>query len=409
MAKFFVAGTFALYIGVFMAALGWADLLIAYGIGGSNSGFFIQGGVVIEILIFSLGLGYRIRKNEQEKQSYQEKLILQLRENELLQSKITNELEDKVQERTKEIEAQKTEIIKKSDDLKTANIEIRAQKETAENAYIKLKAAQESLVRSEKMASLGQLTAGIAHEINNPINFVSSNIKPLKTDFGELKELLDAYMQLNSTDTAISKKVEETHLKGKQLDAPYLLQEIENLLNGIEIGASRTKEIVAGLKSFSRLNEDTLKRADVHAGINNTLLLLGYKLKINIEIVKEFGEDIPEIECYPGQLNQVYMNLLDNAISAIAEKGKIKISTRQLKKGDESMVEINIEDNGSGMPAAVQKHIFEPFFTTKEVGKGSGLGLSITYGIIQQHNGTINVKSKVGKGTTFEIKLPVDQ
>jgi len=408
MSKFFMAGTFALYTGVFLAALGWANLLIDYGIGGSNSGFFIQIGVVVEILSFSLGLGYRIRKNENEKQSYQEKLILQLRENEILQAKITNELEDKVRERTKEIEAQKAEIIKKSEDLKVANKEIYAQKETAEKAYTQLKAAQESLVRSEKMASLGQLTAGIAHEINNPINFVSSNIKPLKKDFEELKDLLDTYIQLNSKQESLNEQLQNAHKKSDELDTPYLLEEIENLLNGIEIGAERTKEIVAGLKSFSRLNEDTIKRADVHAGINNTLLLLGNKTKGHIEIIKEFGEGIPSIECYPGQLNQVFMNLLDNAIGAIEEKGIIRITTKYIT-GKKNMVEILFEDNGIGMSQEVQKHIFEPFFTTKEVGKGSGLGLSITYGIIKQHQGNISVDSKLGKGATFKIKLPIEQ
>ncbi|MEM1138111.1 MAG: 7TM diverse intracellular signaling domain-containing protein, partial [Bacteroidota bacterium] len=404
--RYFILGTFSLYLGVLLAAIGWSNALVEIGIAGSNSAYFIQGGAVLEILAFSVGLGYRIRMNEREKQSYQEKLILQLRENELLQSKTTLELEDKVKERTHEIESQKTEIISQSEKLKVANKEVRAQKEVVEEAYSKLKAAQESMVRSEKMASLGQLTAGIAHEINNPINFVSSNIKPLKRDFAEIKELLESYFKLNPTNDNISQKLTIVHQKKELLDAPFLLDEVEKLLKGIEIGANRTKNIVSGLRSFSRLNEDTIKKASVHNGINNTLLLLGNKMKHNVEVSKHFGDDIPNIECYPGQLNQVFMNLLDNAIYAVNGKGKITISTQNVNNSKKEMVEIAFADNGEGMPKDVLDHIFEPFFTTKEVGKGSGLGLSITYGIIQQHKGNISVKSEPKKGTTFYIHLP---
>jgi len=409
MAKYFLIGTLALYFSVFLAALGWADLLVPWGVGGAASGYFIQIGVVVEILTFSIGLGYRIRKNEKEKQQYQEKLILQLRENELLQAKATNELEGKVKERTQEIETQKAEVLKKSKDLRKANKAIREQKDTAEAAYKKLKAAQESLIRSEKMASLGQLTAGIAHEINNPINFVSSNVKPLKTDFKELRELLDTYMKLKIEENGLGENLSKAHKKSKQYDAPYLLKETEDLLNGIEIGAKRTKEIVAGLKSFSRLNEDTIKISDVHEGINNTLLLLNNKIKERIEVIKNYGEGLPPIECYPGQLNQVFMNILDNAINAIEGKGSITITSDFLKKSDKEMVSLKFEDNGSGMSEEVQRHIFEPFFTTKEVGKGSGLGLSISYGIIQQHKGQISVESQEEQGTAFTILLPTRQ
>ncbi|MBT33688.1 MAG: hypothetical protein CMO01_28830, partial [Thalassobius sp.] len=346
--------------------------------------------------------------NEYEKQNYQEKLILQLRKNESLQAKIKDELESKVKERTREIEEQKTEIISQSEKLREANTEISAQKVAAEDAYIQLKKAQESLVRSEKMASLGQLTAGIAHEINNPINFVSSNVKPLKTDFAEIKELLDCYFKLQLGED-LPAQLKIAHQKKEDLDATYLLEEIESLLNGIEIGANRTKAIVAGLKSFSRLNEDTIKRADIHNGINNTLLLLSNKLRRNVELIKNFDEQIPLIECYPGQLNQVFMNLLDNAIDALNGEGKVTISTNLIHKNSRELVKIAFEDNGKGMPKKVLNHIFEPFFTTKEVGKGSGLGLSITYGIIQQHGGNIIASSEPGKGSCFTIELPVTQ
>jgi two-component system, NtrC family, sensor kinase len=264
-----------------------------------------------------------------------------------------------------------------------------------------IKSAQSQLVQSEKMASLGQLTAGVAHEINNPINFVSANIKPLKDDVEDLLKCITMYDEQIAA-SQLEHHFEPLRLFQKKLDMKMLVDEINGLLKGIEVGAARTTEIVKGLRNFSRLDQSDLKKANINEGIESTLVLLHSFYKDRITVVKNFGE-IPEIDCYPGQLNQVFMNILSNSIQAIDEQGMITITTALLP--DQLM--ISIIDNGHGMSEEVRKKIFDPFFTTKEVGKGTGLGLSITYGIIEKHNGKIEVKSEIGKGTEFIIYLPL--
>jgi len=269
----------------------------------------------------------------------------------------------------------------------------------------KMKSMQEQMIISEKMASLGQLTAGIAHEINNPINFVSSNISPLKTDLKELKELCRKYKDLhNSENVTLDLKNIETFTK--EIDPEFLYHEIETLTNGIEEGAERTKKIVMGLRIFSRMDEDEFKETDIHEGLESTLMLLQNKVKNRIEVKKKYG-DIPHIECIPGKINQVLMNVLNNASEAIRAKGVITISTSLDSK--KKKVIISLKDNGTGMKEAVRRRIFEPFYTTKKIGQGTGLGLSISYGIIEEHHGSIEAKSEVGKGSEFIITLPVKQ
>lgn len=276
-------------------------------------------------------------------------------------------------------------------------------KQKVENTLRELRSAQQQLIQSEKMASLGQLTAGIAHEINNPINFVSANIKPLKEDLADILECIHAY-----ENTVKENKLEDVFAGVQQykakLDIHVSMKEVNDLLRGIEEGASRTSEIVKGLRNFSRLDQNDLKKADLNEGIESTLMLLHSIYKDRVEIVKVFGK-IPEVECFPGQINQVFMNILSNAIQAIPESGTIFIKTWQ--HGDS--VKTSMRDTGSGMPEATRKKIFDPFFTTKDVGKGTGLGLSISYGIIEKHKGKIEVNSEVGEGTEFIITLPIYQ
>jgi signal transduction histidine kinase len=255
-------------------------------------------------------------------------------------------------------------------------------------------------VQSEKMASLGQLTAGIAHEINNPVNFVTSNVSPLRRDIADLLAILTQYENLVATQQFQEKFRAVEELK-KKLEFPHLQQEIENLLNGIQEGARRTTEIVRGLRNFTRLDEDERKPADINKGIESTLLMLQHQLKNRVEVIKDFG-NMPEIMCYPGKLNQAFMNILVNASQAIAGPGKICIKTSY----DGEIVAISIKDTGKGMTEEVKRRIFEPFFTTKDVGEGTGLGLSITYGIIEEHDGNIEVYSTPGKGSEFIITLP---
>ncbi len=269
--------------------------------------------------------------------------------------------------------------------------------------YNKLHKAQMQLVQAEKMASLGQLTAGIAHEINNPINFVSANIEPLKNDIADVLEILHKYEEV------IENKGLKAHFNTvdklkHELELDYIRGEIHALLRGIEEGAVRTKEIVKGLRVFSRLDENAIKLFHIHEGLDSTLTLLKSKLGDRIEVIKNYG-NLPSIEGFPGKINQVFMNILINAVHAMPERGKIFITTSV----KENFVQISIRDTGTGMSEEVKSRIFEPFFTTKDVGEGIGLGLAISFGVIEQHKGNIAVESVLGKGTEFIVTLPIKQ
>ena len=269
-----------------------------------------------------------------------------------------------------------------------------------------LKSTQSQLVESEKMSSLGQLTAGIAHEINNPINFVSSNIYPLRQDIKDLKEVIAKYEELETTQN-IPEKLDEIKKLKKELDYEYLKEELDTIVDGIEEGALRTAEIVSGLRTFSRLDEGALKDVNINEGLESTLVLVNSKLN-GVKINKSLG-NLPDVECNPGKINQLFMNLIDNAIFAVQKKdinneeGYVSIITDQLP-GDK--ISVIIEDNGIGIPDEIKGKLFEPFFTTKAVGEGTGLGLSIVRSIIDEHAGTINVESELNKGTKIEIILP---
>lgn len=273
-------------------------------------------------------------------------------------------------------------------------------------ALTNLKETQSQLVDAEKMSSLGQLTAGIAHEINNPINFVSSNIPPLRQDIEDLKSIILKYEEID-TPKNLNEKLKEIELLKEELDYEFLKEELNSIINGIEIGAKRTTEIVKGLRNFSRLDENDFLVADLNEGIKSTLAILKSEttdIDINIHLTPNC-----EIECYPGKLNQVFLNIINNAIHAVNKsninKGLINISTEKTNGN----VLIKITDNGIGITDDIKNKIFDPFFTTKKVGEGTGLGLSIVYRIIENHKGTIEVASEINKGTTFIIKLPTKQ
>lgn len=327
-------------------------------------------------------------------------LIIHLRTKRLAHLKKV--LERKVKERTREVMEQKEKIQRQAEYVKQVNEELNTSNEELNTALENLRTTQSQLVASEKMASLGQLTAGVAHEINNPINFINGNIPPLKRDFQDILQIIEMYYKTIVQNKLKDYFKEAEELK-EELEYDYLVEEIENLIKGIEEGANRTTAIVKGLRNFSRLDEDEMKRANMNEGINSTLLILRNKLKSGIEVSKDLG-DIPDITCYPGKINQVFMNILNNAADAIDSDGKISIKTYKKDKH----VYISIKDNGKGMNEDTKSRIFEPFFTTKDVGKGTGLGLSISYGIIEKHNGEIQVESEPGKGTEFIIKLPVE-
>jgi signal transduction histidine kinase len=265
-----------------------------------------------------------------------------------------------------------------------------------------LKHAQTQLVQSEKMASLGQLVAGIAHEINNPVNFINAGVDSLSANIEDIRKVLEIYYRI--TPGNVTEKLSEIEELKEKVDYKTAVSEINKLIESIKNGTTRTTEIIRGLRTFSRLDEDILKMADIHEGLDSTLILLHNKYKNRIEIIRDYGK-VPQVECYPGQLNQVFMNLLSNAIDAIENTGKIIIKT-SINGGT---VTISIKDTGHGIPENLKGRIFDPFFTTKSVGKGTGLGLSISHGIIEKHGGAITFYSREGGGTEFIISIPAVQ
>ena len=288
-------------------------------------------------------------------------------------------------------------------ELKRIEKELIEKNEQLEEALQRAKEMQAHLILTEKMASLGQITAGVAHEIKNPLGFIKTNVAPLNRDINDLLSLLEKYDSIISGQK-IQDKFSEIDALKSELDLNGLVKEIHLLLSGIKEGADRTTQIVKSLGNFSRTGEEQLVLGNVHEGIDSTLTLLSGEITNSISIQKNYG-DLPEIECFPGKLNQVFMNILSNAVQAIELKGEIVIKT----SFDGLNTHISITDSGKGMSEEVIKRIFEPFYTTKEMGKGAGLGLAICYNIISQHNGKINVKSELAKGTEFILTLPVKQ
>ena len=348
--------------------------------------YIIYVGSSFEVALLAIALADKINNLRKEKELSQAESLRNLQENEKLIINQNALLEQKVNARTEEL-------------LKT--------NENLNSAMDELKDAQIQLVDAEKMASLGQLTAGIAHEINNPINFVKSNIGPLQMDIDDLISIIDAYQPLHEipVDEIPDKLKEVKRLKDK-IDIDYLKNEVENLVSGIRDGAERTVEIVKGLRTFSRLDEGEIKTVNIYEGLDSTIVLLRNMLNENIIIEKDYQAD-GVIECFPGKLNQVFMNIISNAIHAIklkgdrTEKNYIRIFSRVV----DGMLELHIKDTGVGMPDEVRRKIFDPFFTTKEVGEGTGLGLSIVYKIIFMHFGKIDVQSTPGNGAEFIISL----
>lgn len=276
-------------------------------------------------------------------------------------------------------------------------------KNNLEELNKKLVQAQDQLLQSEKMAAIGQLAAGIAHEINNPIGYVSSNLGTLEKYMADIFEMMDKYDAAEAEMKGKYEVLDEIVEFKKSIDLEYLRQDIQVLLAESREGLGRVKKIVLDMKSFSHSHaDDEWVWADIHAGLESTLNVVWNELKYKCEVKKEFGA-LPPVYCLPSQLNQVFMNLLVNAAQAIEIRGTITLRTGLEK----SWVWVEIADTGKGIPAEDLPHIFDPFFTTKPVGKGTGLGLSISYNVIQKHHGQIEVQSEVGKGTVFRVRLPV--
>ncbi|WYM02674.1 MAG: sensor histidine kinase [Gloeotrichia echinulata DVL01] len=264
--------------------------------------------------------------------------------------------------------------------------------------------SSQQLIQSEKMSSLGRMLAGVAHEINNPVNFIYGNIQHTTAYFQDLLALLEAY-EAKASDDVIQAQSE-------QIDLEFLRQDLPNLLQSMQVGATRAREIVLSLKNFSRLDETALHPVDIHACIDSSLLILNNRIKQGIKVICNYGI-LPNIDGYAGSLYQVFMNILCNAMDALDEQTKIHkskeivITTQRL---EETWVLVKITDNGSGISKENLAKIFDSFFTTKPVGIGTGLGLSISYQIVvEKHGGRLTCESEVGQGTTFAIALPIKQ
>lgn len=346
-------------------------------------------GSTVLVTLLSFALADRINTYRKEKEESQIRAITIAKENERLIREQNIVLEHRVEERTSE--------------LQEAN-------QVLQQTLTNLKETQAQLVESEKMASLGQLTAGVAHEINNPINFVTSNVGPLKRDVAMLWDALAEAERIGLSEMSLEEKQQVLEAYKEEMDLEYLKVEIEFLLKGMHEGASRTAEIVKSMRIFSRVDEDVLKYADINEGLQSTLVILNTVIRGALKVETSWGE-LPEVECYPGKLNQVFLNLITNGVYAINEKygnesgGLLLIST----KVEGENAHITIADNGIGMSKDVLERIFEPFFTTKEVGEGTGLGMSIVYNTIKKHNGEVLIDSEEGRGTTFVLIIPLKQ
>jgi signal transduction histidine kinase len=292
-------------------------------------------------------------------------------------------------------------------------LEMKVQERTKDlsKAYAALKSSQSQVVQSEKMASLGQMVAGVAHEINTPLGFVRSNVELIGDMFKDVKRLMEQYANAfglirspEAADDQVAQAINQLTVSEAETDPHVLLEEADTLISEGMRGLNQINDLVMNLKDFSRLDRSRSDRFDVNAGLDSTLSICRNQLKNTIEIVKDYGE-LPPIEGAPSQINQVFLNIINNASQAIEGAGQIRLTTR----GSADKVQVRIEDTGCGMTPEVMSKIFEPFFTTKDVGKGTGLGLSISYQIIKEHGGNIDVKSQPGKGSAFTITLPVHQ
>lgn len=349
--------------------------------------YSLEIGSSLEIVLLSFALADKINIFRKEKDESQAQALRALQENERIIREQNVFLEAKVDERTTELKETNTELNKTLKELKEAETQ---------------------LIESEKMASLGQLTAGIAHEINNPINFVTSNVKPLKRDVSMLLEIVEHVENIGLENISSEEKKKQIAEYKEEIEFDYLKEELENLLTGISDGASRTAEIVKGLRVFSRLDEDDLKKADINENMDSTLVIANNLIGNRIQLEKKYG-NLPLAECFPGKLNQVFLNIISNGVYAIGKKfgdnigGRLSIETTS----NENNIIVKIADNGIGMDETTKRKLFEPFFTTKEVGEGTGLGMSIVYNTIVKHNGKISVDSKLGEGTEFTIEIPI--
>jgi signal transduction histidine kinase len=372
---------------------------------GLNSTFSTLGGLLALALVGIALVITRLRQTSEEMELRVIDRTLQLRQ--------TNEelLEEKIKVEQSALQAQE-----QAQQLGESEAQLKQKAQALQQSLQELQSIQLQLVQSEKMSSLGQLVAGIAHEINNPVSFIHGNLNPLDNHTQELLKFVKLYQQ------HYPDPVSDIQVMAEDIDLEFLQEDLAKIITSMKIGTDRICQIVLSLRNFSRMDEAASKSVSIHEGIDSTLMILQHRLNPHsnypaIEVIKDYGQ-LPLVACYPGQLNQVFMNLLANAIDTLEEAraqrtvqenndrpSQITIQTSVL---DSQWVEIVIADNGKGVPQEIQKRIFDPFFTTKEIGKGTGMGLSISYQIITEiHKGKLECFSNSNQGTKFTIQIPI--
>jgi two-component system, NtrC family, sensor kinase len=289
--------------------------------------------------------------------------------------------------------------------LRLQNTQLQQERDEQDNLIKQLQEAQSQLLHQEKLASVGQLAAGVAHEINNPVGYISSNLVSLEAYLEDLFSLIKAYENLSKSCPDEQPEKQQVLKVIDDIDYAFLFEDVSSLLDESKEGIVRVKQIVNDLKDFSHAEKVEWKPADLHKGIDSTLNIVNNEIKYKADVIKEYG-DLPLVECIPSQINQIMMNLCVNACHAIEERGTLTIRTSQ---PDPNHVLLQVSDTGKGITEENLKKIFDPFFTTKPIGQGTGLGLSLSFSIIETHKGQISAESEVGKGTTFSILLPIKQ
>jgi PAS domain S-box-containing protein len=331
----------------------------------------------------------------------QRMLLESLEKSQLELIEYSKDLERKVAERTRDLRLS-------NEELQSTNAELRRETDSKDAALRKLKEAQSHLLESEKMIGLGQLAAGVAHEINNPIGFVHSNLNTLGEYLAQIRELLAVYSEAEAAASrggnGLAPVFERARQIKEKMDYNFVVEDSAQVVTDAVEGVQRVAAIVRNLKEFTHIDQGESQWFNVNDGLDSTVKLIWNELKYKAEVRREYGE-VPDIECHAAQLSQLFLNVLMNAAQAIDKKGTITLRT--VANGDQ--VVIQIQDDGCGIPPDVLPHIFEPFFTTRPVGQGMGLGLTSAYSIVRNHRGTIHVESKPGAGTTFTIRLPVSQ
>lgn len=348
-----------------------------------------------------------------EKATYLARIAIERHQSELVLQATHDSLEEQVIERTQNLQIAIQQLQDQICQREQVEAQLQENAQTLEATLQELHRTQARMIQSEKMSSIGQLVAGIAHEINNPIGFIHGNLDHLREQIPDLFEVIQAYKtEYPNPHPNFQQKLDALELK-------FLQEDLPKILKSMELGTERIQEIVKSLRNFARIDEAEMKMVDIHEGLENTLLILQHRLRGDfgedaIAIVKDY-EQLPRIGCYPGALNQVFLNIIANAIDALtdypthANSNALAIQIKTTSVNDD-WVKIIIRDNGPGLSKQTQQRIFDPFFTTKPVGQGTGMGLSISYQIVtEQHHGVLECDSVLGQGTTFMIRIPVHQ